>query len=69
VHRAGRLPTLTNIDEKEVLEAFSSDKKHSAGFLQMVLLKGIGKPVIVAENDIPPLTIQKVLKKLLQEWA
>jgi 3-dehydroquinate synthase len=69
VHRAGKLPTLTNIDQKEVLEAFRSDKKHSAGFLQMVLLKGIGKPVIVAEDDIPPLTIQKVLEKLLKEWA
>jgi 3-dehydroquinate synthase len=69
VHRVGTLPSLANIDRQEVFEAFKTDKKHSAGSLQMVLLKGIGKPVIVAENEIPRSTIHKVLKRLLTEWA
>ena len=69
VHRAGSLPTLANIDEKEVFEAFKFDKKHLSGSLQMILLKGIGKPVILTTNDIPQVSIQKVLKKFLQKWA
>jgi 3-dehydroquinate synthase len=67
VHRAGILPSLADIDEKEVFEAFKFDKKHAAGSLQMVLLKGIGRPVIVADNDIPKKTVQKVLKRLINE--
>ena len=69
VHRAGKLPSLGNIDEKEVFEAFKFDKKHSAGSLQMVLIKSIGKPVIVTDKDIPQSTTRKVLKKLLKKWA
>ena len=69
LHRVGCLPPLANIDGQEVFEAFKFDKKHLAGSLQMILLKGVGKPVIVTENDIPRATAQKVLKKLLQKWA
>jgi 3-dehydroquinate synthase len=69
VHRVGPLPRLANIDEREVLEAFRSDKKHLAGSLQMVLLSGIGKPVIVDEKDIPRSVMTKVLKNFLQKWS
>lgn len=69
VHRAGPLPRLANIDEREVFEAFRFDKKHLAGSLQMVLLRGIGKPVIVSEKDVPRQTTLKVLKNFLQKWA
>ncbi len=69
MHRVGSLPTLANIDGKEVFEAFKFDKKHLAGSLQMILLRGIGKPVILTEKDIPRATTQNVLKKLLQKWA
>lgn len=69
VHRAGTLPRLANIEAKEVFEAFKFDKKRLAGSLQMVLLKGIGKPFIATEKDVPPSTVEKVLTKLLQEWA
>lgn len=67
VHRSGSLPRLVNIDEREILEAFRSDKKHLSGSLQMVLLKAIGNPVIV--SDIPPSAIQKVLKNFLHKWS
>ena len=55
--------------EKEVFEAFKFDKKNSAGSLQMVLLKGIGKPVIVTSKDIPQAAARKVLNDLLKKWA
>ncbi len=69
VHRVGALPPLANIESQEVFEAFRFDKKHLSGSLQMVLLKGIGKPVIRTQTDIPLSTIKSVLKKLLLKWA
>ena len=68
LHRVGPLPRLANIDEKEVFEAFRFDKKYLSGSLQMVLLKGIGKPVILNEKDIPRSSTLKVLKNFLQKW-
>jgi len=67
LHRVGPLPPLANIDPKAVLEAFRFDKKQLDGSLQMVLLKGIGKPVIVAAPSST--VIRQVLTKLLQKWA
>jgi len=64
VHRAGVLPTLDNIDPDEVLAALRSDKKVIGGELQMILLKGIGKPVIVSERQIPKTVFRNTLKKL-----
>jgi 3-dehydroquinate synthase len=69
VHRAGDLPPLAGIDPQEVFEAFKFDKKQLSGSLQMILLKGIGKPVIRTEKDISPVTVKTVLKKLLRKWA
>ena len=69
VHRVGALPPLANIEAQEIFEAFRFDKKHLSGSLQMVLLKGIGKPVIRSQTDIPLTTIKSVLKKLLIKWA
>jgi 3-dehydroquinate synthase len=69
VCRAGVLPSLSGIDGDEVFEAFKFDKKQLNGSLQMILLKGIGEPVILTDSDIPQTTIKKVLKMLLQKWA
>ena len=69
VQRVGALPSLANIDRDEVFEAFRFDKKHLAGSLHMIRLKGIGKPVILTDKDIPRVTTQKVLKELLHKWA
>ncbi|MFN2501001.1 MAG: 3-dehydroquinate synthase [Pyrinomonadaceae bacterium] len=69
VQQAGALPPLPRIDPNEVFEAFRFDKKRLDGSLQMVLLKGIGKPVIVDERDIPPSFIKQALKDLLQPRA
>ncbi|MEQ1923290.1 MAG: 3-dehydroquinate synthase family protein, partial [Pyrinomonadaceae bacterium] len=69
LRRVGPLPPLTNIEAQEVFEAFRFDKKNLSGSLQMVLLKGIGKPVIRTQTDIPLSTIKSVLKKLLVKSA
>jgi 3-dehydroquinate synthase len=67
VHRVGTLPTLAGIDEQKVLEALSFDKKMTADGLEMVLLRGIGRPVIF--TDIPPSTLRRVLKNFLRDRA
>ncbi len=69
MHRVGTLPPLTNIDTTEVIEAFRFDKKNLSGSLQMVLLKGIGRPVIVSSQDIPQKAVHTVLKSFLQKWS
>lgn len=69
VHRVGPLPTLAGIDPRDVVEAFDLDKKNIAGSRQFVLLRGIGKPVIVSGRDIPPKTLLSVLTQCLRKWA
>ncbi len=69
VHRVGPLPTLAGIDPRDVVEAFDLDKKNIAGSRQFVLLRGIGKPVIVSGRDIPPKALLSVLTKCLKTWA
>lgn len=66
VQHAGVLPSLTGIDQDEVLAAFRSDKKVIGGELHMVLLNGIGKPVIVNEKDIPTTLLKRTLKGLFR---
>jgi len=67
VHRVGTLPSLAGIDATEVIEAFRFDKKNISGSLQMVLLKGLGRPVIVSQQDIPTKAFHTTLKNLLQK--
>lgn len=67
VHRVGTLPSLAGIDATEVVEAFRFDKKNISGSLQMVLLKGLGRPVIVSQRDIPTKAFHTNLKNFLQK--
>jgi 3-dehydroquinate synthetase len=69
VHRVGTLPTLAGIDPREAVEAFDLDKKNISGSRQFILLRGIGKPVIVSGRDIPPKTLLSVLTQCLKKWA
>ena len=69
VHRVGTLPPLSNIDPQEVIGAFRFDKKHLSGSLQLILLRGIGKPVICTDKEISPAVTKSVLKKLLRKWS
>ena len=64
VRRTGTLPSLDGIDPSAVLDAFKHDKKNIADSLEWVLLKGIGKPVIVSDREIP----QKILSDSIREF-
>jgi 3-dehydroquinate synthase len=64
VHRAGPLPAINNIDPQKLVEAFRFDKKVVGDQPQWILLKGIGKPVIVPGIDIPNSAIKQALKAI-----
>lgn len=63
----GNLPNTNSIDIKQVFEAFKFDKKTVGKSLQWILLKGIGKPVILSNKSIPESVLQETLKKVLHE--
>lgn len=67
VKYVGDLPTTNDIDIKQVFEAFKFDKKTVGESLQWILLKGIGKPVILSNKSIPDSVLQETLKKVLHE--
>ena len=67
VHRAGTLPALRGIDPLEVFETFSSDKKNIGDSLQWILLKGIGKPVIVKGSEIPSKLLKECLRTVIRK--
>jgi 3-dehydroquinate synthase len=66
VHRAGRLPSIPDVGPREFLEALKFDKKLTGGHIQWVLLRGIGKPLIVSETDIPRRAITAAVKKIIK---
>ncbi|HLA95761.1 MAG TPA: 3-dehydroquinate synthase [Pyrinomonadaceae bacterium] len=66
VHRTGVLPTIDHIDPSEVLEAFKYDKKNIGNSLQWVLLNGIGKPVIVSQENIPTSALKSVIQNVIR---
>ena len=57
---------MPDIDPKEILDTLKFDKKRAAGSLQLVLLQGIGKPLIVSEKDIPKIAMTKAVKSILK---
>ncbi|HQZ82791.1 MAG TPA: hypothetical protein PLR83_06190, partial [Pyrinomonadaceae bacterium] len=66
VRSVGRLPSLASIEPRQVFEAFQFDKKNISGSLQMILLRGIGRPVILSGDEIPPKTAFKTLEAFLK---
>jgi len=66
VHRTGVLPGLRGVSRESILEAFKFDKKSSAGILNWVLLRSIGQPVIISQNDIPISAVIQAIKTILQ---
>ncbi len=67
MQNVGKLPDTQNIEIEKVTKAFSFDKKNIRQSLQWILLKAIGQPVIISNNDIPESSIQKVLHKVLKK--
>ena len=67
VHRAGKLPPIANLDPLKVFEAFSYDKKIVDRSLRWILLRGIGKPVIVPQENIPQSVLTSSLETLIKQ--
>jgi 3-dehydroquinate synthase len=66
VHRAGRLPRVTDINPDSIFDALRYDKKSSGGKIDFILLKAIGKPVIISEKDIPRSALTRAVKTILK---
>lgn len=62
----GGLPDANNIEINDVIDALEFDKKSTGESLQWILLKKIGKPVIVDGKKIPKKILQESLKKVLK---
>ena len=67
LHRAGRLPNVAGVTQESILRAIKFDKKVTGGGLSWVLLKGIGKPVITSEKDIPKAAISKAIRSVIKD--
>ena len=67
LHRAGRLPDITGVDQESILQAIKFDKKATDSGLGWILLKGIGKPLIVPEKDIPKTAISKAIRSVIND--
>lgn len=67
LRKVGGLPETRNINLKEVVEAFSFDKKTTGKTLQWILLSGIGKPIIISSREIPQSIIEESLIEVLQK--
>jgi 3-dehydroquinate synthase len=65
VHDAGQLPVLDGIDREKLVSAFKQDKKIIGDSLQWILLRGIGKPVILPGSNIPQRAIKQTLDKFI----
>ncbi|HEY0426807.1 MAG TPA: 3-dehydroquinate synthase [Pyrinomonadaceae bacterium] len=63
---AGTLPNTKNIEVKDVIEAFEFDKKSIDKSLQWILLRKIGKPVIIGSEKIPTKILLKSLNTVLK---
>jgi 3-dehydroquinate synthase len=67
VRLAGRLPALSGIAPGDIAEAFAYDKKQINESLQWVLLRGIGKPVIVPDTNIPRSVVTETIREILHK--
>lgn len=66
VRCAGVLPVIDSLDQSEILESFKHDKKRVGNSLQWVLLRGIGKPIIIPDTEIPKSAVSSTLKTIFQ---
>jgi len=67
VHRTGTLPSTDSLDRNRVFECLKHDKKVIDGTLQWILLKGIGKPVVIPHNKIGDALVKKTIQHLISE--
>jgi len=67
VRRAGNLPPIQNVDQERVLESLTHDKKRVGNSLRWVLLRGIGKPIIVPDTEMPRSAVSSTLKAIFRK--
>jgi 3-dehydroquinate synthase len=63
VRLCGRLPSTRDLDEDSLMNAITQDKKRTAGYVQWVLLEGIGRPRIVNGKAISPALLRKSMRE------
>jgi 3-dehydroquinate synthase len=66
VHRAGGLPAIADISPESIFRAIRADKKATGDGVNWILLKCIGKPVIVSGSDIPRAALSRAVNKILK---
>src|SRR5690606_2237894 len=66
IRRVGRLPAVDGIEPSKVIKALAADKKKLGDSIQWILLKGIGKPVIVPQTQIPEGMVVQAIKDYLK---
>ncbi len=62
----GDLPPASNIEINDIIEALEFDKKSTGESHQWVLLKKIGKPILIDSKQIPAKILQRSLKTVLE---
>ena len=65
VNRVGKLPTISAFDREMVERSIRHDKKNINDSVQWILLKGIGKPVIVPHEQIGDKLVRSTIKKFI----
>jgi 3-dehydroquinate synthase len=65
VHRAGKLPSISKLDPDLVFEAIRHDKKNIDNSVRWVLLKDIGKPLIVPHKEIGDKLVRSTIKEFI----
>ena len=65
VHRVGRLPSLSALEPKSVVESIRHDKKNISGSVHWVLLNDIGKPVIVPHQQIGDNLVRSTVREFI----
>jgi 3-dehydroquinate synthase len=65
VRLAGKLPPIAQLEPSGIATALQFDKKIVGGSLQWVLLRGIGKPVIFPDKDLPRTMLHKTIESFL----
>jgi len=65
VFHVGRLPTICSVDPEVVFKALRHDKKNLNRSIQWILLKGIGKPLIVPHKEIGDRLVRQTIKEII----
>ena len=67
IRRAGRLPDVGGIGPEKILSALGADKKNLGDTVQWILLEGIGKPVIISQDQLPKGMAERAVKDYLNK--